>query len=258
MACNISDLTSDPNFPVWPPVSGHAILGGFTLTITLSAPTFNDYSYPSSFIPQTQFLNVTGNHGPVVFNPVFDVVPNLSVNVSCTYLDDDDNLPVTADLFFDRGVFHMGAFDHSYDDNATFTHILTWPGAGEHVYFFRFSDGETTYETPMDTVTISPNAVDDDPLPLAFALHQNYPNPFNGTTLIDFDMPAPGRASLAIFDLQGHEVAVLADAAYPAGHQSAAWDGKNSSGHPVSSGIYFYRLSIDGDRSLTRRMLLLK
>ena len=258
MACDISDITSDPNFPTWPPHSGHVIMAGFTLTITLGTPLFNDYTYPASFAPETQFLNVTSNSSPELGNIAFTQLPNISVTVQCDYSDPDNNLPVIRQLFFDRGVFDMGAFDHSYADMAQFNHTLPWPGEGYHVYFFRFSDGDQTVETEMDSIYLSPTGVIDQPLPSAFTLEQNYPNPFNSSTLIRFALQNQAQISLAVYDIAGNLIATLSDGASLPGRHEVTWGGQNSSGQPVSSGVYFYRLGIDGDRSVTKRMLLLK
>ncbi len=259
LACNISDLLSTPGFPVWPPDSGYIIVAGFTASVTLAGtPAFNDYSYPSLFIPQTQFLNVTGNHAPAISNISFDVIPNLTVNVSCDYFDADNNLPVIRQLLFDRGVFDMGSLDHSYSDSASFSHALTWPGNGWHVYFFRFSDGASTVETPMDSIYVNPNAVDEDPLPGEFTLGQNYPNPFNSRTNIVFNLPATSDIELSVYDITGSKVAVLASGRVDAGTHSVTWDGYNKAGHPVSSGIYFYSVSINGNHRVSKSMLLLK
>jgi hypothetical protein len=259
MSCNISDLLTDPNFPTWPPSSGHILVLGFTATMSLTGtPQFNDYSYPSSFTPTTGFLNVTGNNAPVLSNFALDLIPNLALTARCDYFDSDNNLPVTKQFFFDRGVYDMGSLDHSYSDTATFSHILSWPSDGLHYYFFRFSDGVSTFETPMDTIYVNPSGVEESSLPEKFTLYQNYPNPFNSNTIISFQLNAAGHVGLSVFDIQGNEVALLANDYMSAGPQKLSWSGKDNTGHPVSSGVYFYRLSIDGRSSAAKEMLLLK
>ena len=94
-------------------------------------------------------------------------------------------------------------------------------------------------------------------LPRGFTLSQNYPNPFNPETRIDFSLPTPGNAELTIFDVLGRAVRKTQFRDLPAGPHSVVWDGRNESGHPVASGIYFYRLSTAAG-SLTRKMTLVK
>jgi hypothetical protein len=258
LGCNISDITSDPLFPTWPPASGFIITGGFTLTVEFSEPGFNDYTYPSLFIPQTQYLETAGNSAPLLGDIAFDIVPNITVNAAIDYHDSEDNLPVLRQLFFDGDVFNLGSFDHSYNDTARFTHLLTWPGAGEHYYYFRFSDGGDTVQTALDTLLIDPNSTPEHEIPLTFELYDNYPNPFNAQTTISFSLDRQAELTLNIYDITGKAVRTLANGNFGPGFHQASWEGKNNDGHLVSSGIYFYRLDISGKGSVTRKMLLLK
>ncbi len=99
-------------------------------------------------------------------------------------------------------------------------------------------------------------------LPSTFTLYQNYPNPFNPTTRIEFDIKREGggqveNAQLHIYNILGQHIKTLVDGSVAAGRHSIGWDATDDSGRPVSTGIYLYRLQV-GDRSQTRKMLLLK
>ena len=76
-------------------------------------------------------------------------------------------------------------------------------------------------------------------------------------TTIGFTMPERSRAILAIYDVNGKRVRTLLDEMVEEGRQERVWDGKDASGSPVSSGMYFYRLT-NGDRTLARKMILVK
>lgn len=95
--------------------------------------------------------------------------------------------------------------------------------------------------------------------PRRFALDQNYPNPFNPQTTIKYSLPKDNmKVALTIFDVSGREVVKLVDRVEGENKDYAVyWNGKNSSGHEVSSGVYFYRLNAD-DLSATKKMVLLK
>jgi|GEM_PF-585181 len=94
--------------------------------------------------------------------------------------------------------------------------------------------------------------VDDEILPLTFALHQNYPNPFNPITNIQFTIPEPSDVKLRIFNVLGKEVDVLVNETLPVGHHRILWNPKN-----ISSGVYFYKIEA-GSFIKTRKMILLK
>jgi subtilisin family serine protease len=94
-------------------------------------------------------------------------------------------------------------------------------------------------------------------LPPRFALSPNAPNPFNPVTTIHFELDRPGSAILRVYSISGALVRILVEKELPAGHFRAPWDGRDSGGRPVSSGIYIYRLT-QGGRNLARKMSLLR
>jgi Peptidase family C25/Propeptide_C25/FlgD Ig-like domain/Peptidase family C25, C terminal ig-like domain len=86
-------------------------------------------------------------------------------------------------------------------------------------------------------------------------LAQNRPNPFGAATTIRYQMPAPGKLELKVFDATGRLVRTLVDGNVTAGSQMTRWDGTNDRGQAVGSGIYFYRLETENE-TLTRQMIL--
>ena len=96
-------------------------------------------------------------------------------------------------------------------------------------------------------------------LPRAFSLTQNSPNPFNPVTTISYTVPEGSgtRVTIEVFAISGRLVSVLADQFKEAGSYSVFWDGTNSSGAAVSSGVYFYRMRA-GNFVQNRKMVLLK
>lgn len=89
-------------------------------------------------------------------------------------------------------------------------------------------------------------------VPALFRLYQNYPNPFNPSTVLAFDMPKEGFASLKIYNSIGQEVAVLVDGIVKAGSYQKVF---NASSLP--SGIYFYKFVTEGFSDV-RKMSLIK
>ncbi len=99
--------------------------------------------------------------------------------------------------------------------------------------------------------------VDTDQLPTHYRLDQNFPNPFNPETQISYMIPRPGRVTIKVYNILGAEVAILLDQYQPAGTHLVSWDGTDSYGSGVASGIYFYRMTT-ADFQGIKKMLLLK
>ena len=92
---------------------------------------------------------------------------------------------------------------------------------------------------------------------LQTALGKNYPNPFNPTTTISFTLAQYGPVNLKIYNAKGQLVRQLANSEYAAGQHYLLWDGRDTMGRPVSSGLYFYRLQAK-DFSQSHKMILMK
>jgi hypothetical protein len=94
-------------------------------------------------------------------------------------------------------------------------------------------------------------------IPTAYALNANYPNPFNPTTNISFALPIDSKVSLKVYNVAGQLVRTLVNETMVAGIHTVTWDGANSNGEKVASGIYFYKLNA-GDFSKTMKMVMTK
>ncbi len=79
-------------------------------------------------------------------------------------------------------------------------------------------------------------------VPETMLLHQNYPNPFNPETTIRFELAQAASVRLDIYNLLGQNVRRLVNADLPAGEHKFRWDGTESSGRKLGSGVYVYRL----------------
>lgn len=89
------------------------------------------------------------------------------------------------------------------------------------------------------------------------SLGSAYPNPCNPSTTIVFHLPEQMTVNLAIYDVQGREIALLAEGLQEAGDHEVHWQGEDSHGMRVASGVYFYRLQA-GNQLQTKKLLLLK
>jgi len=92
---------------------------------------------------------------------------------------------------------------------------------------------------------------------MGLRLFQNYPNPFNPTTSIKYYLPADTHVSLCIYDVSGKLTRELVRDKQAKGYHVVTWDGKDSRGKSVGSGVYFYVLKADKKR-ITKKMVLLR
>jgi len=91
-------------------------------------------------------------------------------------------------------------------------------------------------------------------------LAQNYPNPFNPTTTISFSLTTEDaeNVELFIYNLKGQKVKNLTNSLthQPTNRYSVTWNGTDDNNHPVSSGIYFYKLRVGNEEQLKKMILL--
>ncbi len=154
-------------------------------------------------------------------------------------------------------------------DGVSLTPDVTIPGTGgwqtwrdidfgsyvlpQGVHSFEFHETTGGYNLSLINFTLEPTSVSaKDQQPTQFALEENYPNPFNPETVIRGQWTGDSRVKLAVYDMLGREVEVLADGRYPAGQYTFTFNARGR-----ASGVYHYRL-IAGGSSATRTMLLLR
>jgi flagellar hook assembly protein FlgD len=86
----------------------------------------------------------------------------------------------------------------------------------------------------------------------------NTPNPFNPSTTIAYELARDSHARLDVFDARGAHLRTLSDGFERAGLHRVEWNGTDLRDTPLASGVYFYRLTVDGRAVETRKMALLK
>ena len=134
-----------------------------------------------------------------------------------------------------------------------------WGGTcvGDSLFYGLVDYVPWTDETHTETYTECGTGVDG-PAVVKPYLGPNFPNPFNPSTAIQYRVPSPGsRVTLSVYDLSGRRVRSLVNAYRSGGEHVAVWRGLDDSGREVSSGVYFYRLEVDGT-SIERKMVMLK
>ena len=210
------------------------------------------------------------------FQPACNVCPDLT----------DHSVPVTLSSFTATG--QEGAVEISWttqsEVNALAYHLLRGTGQdceyqeiarldaqgnSETAASYRYVDrdvtpGQTYYYMLIDE-DMQGNKTSHGPvfaaagaeLPGAYSLMPNYPNPFNPSTAIGYRTPQDGQVTLSIYNVLGQEIRTLVDTHQAAGTYTVMWDGKDASGQPLNSGVYFYSIKA-GEYSETRKMVLMR
>ena len=94
-------------------------------------------------------------------------------------------------------------------------------------------------------------------LPQDFMLYSPYPNPFNPVTHFKFDIPNLDAVNISVFDLSGKLTRTITNEEYRQGRYSLTWNGRNSQGKIVPTGIYFIQLTTSSFVQ-TKKALFLK
>jgi aminopeptidase N len=93
--------------------------------------------------------------------------------------------------------------------------------------------------------------------PKKYELEQNYPNPFNPTTKIRYHLLKDDHVEISIYNLKGQKIKTLLNKRQAMGSYELIWDGTDSSGLPIASGVYVYRLVTKSFIS-SRKLALIK
>jgi hypothetical protein len=219
-----------------------------------------DDIHPES-IPDTGLVAIhvlPVNHPPVAMNDSLTILQDSVVTIHVIANDTDpdgDGLTIT-------GVGDVHDYGQLFIQSGDTTLVFIPKGGftGEVTFDYMISDSEGLPDTAVVYIRIEPaTGVSDqtDFLPASYSLHQNHPNPFNPVTRIRYDLPQACDVRIIIYDVAGRQVAELVHKTQSAGRYQAVWEGRDNSGQPVPSGIYFYRIEA-GEFVEVKKMLLVR
>lgn len=117
------------------------------------------------------------------------------------------------------------------------------------------------FESYMDllsglTLFSSESSQDIQLIPSVLKIDSNFPNPFNPETTISYSIPKDGKVRVSVYNLRGQKVKQLLNEHIIAGRHKVVWDGTNSHGQYVSSGLYFVKISHSNINRLHKMMLM--
>jgi len=234
----------------------HAIL------VSWSDVLFTDYrpircSDRDSLAGQAQRVEMTNSVNPVELSHFSGLARPGAIRLNWLTQSETDNLGFN--------VWRCEQRDGDYRRiNAS---MISGAGSSQDPHTYGFEDGEVqpgvAYYYKLEDVDYSGHRQSHGPYrvvasgqPAGFALEQNYPNPFNNETVIEYGVEQPGYVSLAIYNLLGQSVKVLAQGNMEAGSHSARWNGRDEMGQPVQSGTYCYVLQTGAQRQVRKMQLI--
>ncbi|MDD3050889.1 MAG: peptidoglycan DD-metalloendopeptidase family protein, partial [Candidatus Cloacimonetes bacterium] len=130
-----------------------------------------------------------------------------------------------------------------------------------------YTTGSTNHEAFMINYDFSdPVIIYEEVIPAVSYQLTNYPNPFSisGTnsrsakTTISFYLPEASEAKIEIFNIRGQLVKTVCNKQFAEGYNNVFWTGKDNSSRATASGIYFYSLTVNGERKATKKLLMLE
>jgi hypothetical protein len=156
---------------------------------------------------------------------------------------------------FSEGDFYIAILEISspsaigLDTNSSGNSYTSASGSWEMI-----TEGNVMIRAIVEDVNVSS---EDNDIPANLPTLANYPNPFNPVTNIKFSIPAAGNTTLKVYNTKGQLVKVLLDTYLEAGEMNLFWDGTDTQGEAVTSGIYYYTLQND-QKQISKKMILLK
>lgn len=138
----------------------------------------------------------------------------------------------------------------NYDD------ILSESGTYEYFLTAVYSPDYESIPSNVISVEVTVDTIDD-AVELTTSLLGNYPNPFNPKTNIAYQLENDTLVNLSIYNVRGQKINTLVNNLQTSGKHTIVWNGDDVFGNPVSSGIYYYRLTVE-NKSLSKKMILIK
>ncbi len=145
--------------------------------------------------------------------------------------------------------------DAIYDSKFYCTTNYGWDHYYEYMNLYNFNlYGDPALEAGGASASVTAGGGDRRDIKLSVS--PNCPNPFTSATVVRFTLPVATRVRVMLYDAGGRHVATLADRCYPAGEGAVTWDGKDSAGRAVASGLYFIAVEADRQRAVRKTVLL--
>ncbi|PID26440.1 MAG: hypothetical protein CR982_10385 [Candidatus Cloacimonadota bacterium] len=158
----------------------------------------------------------------------------------------------------DGNIYWENLFNYSVDEYDMLNSALVLNNE-EGLLFSGRSGGTSLLEGNSNSLLLKTDlngnysSINENSLPERSQLSQNYPNPFNPTTAITYFLSHSSKVDISVYDINGSLITKLVDGYKNRGKHLVDFDGSN-----LPSGVYFYKLIIDGKQISSKKMILLK
>lgn len=181
---------------------------------------------------------------------IIDMAGFLQLDLDCNYLY---GISPTSDhkAFWEiEGVPAILLIENEYRDNP---HYHDHSDIADYIDFDYMTD---VVKAAAGSAAERAGLIRTDPLPSTVVLHQNFPNPLFNHTRIRFELPSRLPVDLIMFDAAGRKVVVMIRDTLGEGRHEYAWDGRDHSGEPVASGVYFLQLRAGGAERICKVVVI--
>ncbi len=253
MACDLNDLTNDPDFGAWPNSLNALVAASLTMNLSIDPNTYEpaygigDYSSPGILFFEDHSYQVSQNTLPGCANIWFD-----STQFRFDYSDAEGDFPLVLELELPDGQI-LEPQPQSYDYSQSVTYSVQLPYLPEFVEL-RYSDNAIDVLEDLHWLVSA-----DDPGQTPATLNCLLPNPFpagSAPARISLTGLDKGPFCLELFNLRGQKLDTILSGNASDANLDVYWNG-TLSGKSLDSGVYFLRLT-QGGRSSSRRFVITK
>lgn len=172
--------------------------------------------------------------------------------------DIDGQLQLSRILVKQRDVYYEGVSTWQFAPDNNGGVIMVWEETKHMTDYYDIMAQMVNAEGQLGEIILDVDITKSQPvIPVRYNLYSNYPNPFNPATTIQYDLPEQTLVTINVYNVLGKLVDTLVEQVEDPGNKSIIWDGTDSIGQPVGSGIYFYQMQA-GDYGETCKMVLIK
>jgi len=219
--------------------SNYAVQTGGASSYCSAPNESQDYSLPVELAS----FNATAGNGNITLKWITESeIENLGFNIYRSTNENGEFVMLNAELIAGAGS-SSEKHEYSYVDQDVKNGITYWYKLEDIDY-----NGKTELHGPISATVLGPKE---------FCLHSNYPNPFNPVTTISYDLAEDVYVELTVYNIIGEKVTTLVKGNQPAGYYNIEWDGRNSRGLIVSSGMYLLRINA-GNYCKTNKMVFVR